>query len=159
MIFPLFVISLAFIADRISKWWATDFLAENGGGPISPLFAIQETYNRGLAFGLFQGTGQVMGWISLLIIVPMLIYLYRVPRPLWILRLGLALIVGGALGNMLDRIVAGQVLDFIVSSIRPGVFNVADVCINVGMILALIGVLFHRPAALEPVSSPDSELP
>ena len=64
---------------------------------------------------------------------------------MWLLRIGLALIIGGALGNMVDRIVAGEVLDFIVTPLRSGVFNLADVCINVGMVISLAGFLLQKP--------------
>lgn len=159
MIFPITVIALAFGVDRLSKWWAADFLAQNGTVEISPFLTIHETYNRGLAFGLLQGVGPLMGWVSLVIVLVMLVYLLRLPRNLWLLRLGLALIIGGALGNMLDRIIAGQVLDFIMTPLRPGVFNLADICINAGMILALIGLLFQRPEKSEPLPIPETESP
>lgn len=154
MVFPLLIISLAFFADRLSKWWALQFLGENGQVEVGTLLTIQETYNRGLAFGLLQGAGPVIGWLSILIVAAMLVYIARLPREMWVARLGMALIIGGALGNMLDRIVAGRVLDFIVTPIRPGVFNVADVLINVGMVICILGLLFHRPVAPDPIPTP-----
>jgi signal peptidase II len=54
------------------------------------------------------------------------------------------LIIGGALGNLLDRVTTGEVLDFIQTPIRPGVFNIADVCINVGVVLSLLGAFFQK---------------
>jgi len=95
-------------------------------------------------------------------VLGLLFYLIRLPREMWLLRLGLALIIGGALGNMIDRIVAGQVLDFILTPLRPGVFNVADICINVGMLLSLAGFLLQKqtqPAAELPPSSVEGDVP
>ena len=63
---------------------------------------------------------------------------------MWLLRIGLALIIGGAMGNLIDRVTAGQVLDFIQTPLRPGVFNVADVMINTGVVLSLLGAFLQK---------------
>jgi signal peptidase II len=63
---------------------------------------------------------------------------------MWLLRIGLALIIGGAMGNLIDRVTAGQVLDFIQTPIRPGIFNVADIMINTGVVLSLLGAFLQR---------------
>ncbi|MDX1616166.1 MAG: signal peptidase II [Candidatus Promineifilaceae bacterium] len=153
---PYVLIALAFAADRLSKWWVAAFLADNGVTRLNAWLTLRETYNRGLAFGLLQGIGPIMGWLSILIVLGLLLYLTQVPRQEWLLRAGLALIIGGALGNLIDRITAGQVLDFIQTPLRSGIFNVADVCINLGLILVLAGLLLHRPTG-QP--GPESEPP
>lgn len=75
---------------------------------------------------------------------------------MWGIRAGMALIIGGALGNMVDRITMGQVLDFIATPIRPGIFNIADVMINIGILLSLFSLFFQRPKE-ETVTSTISE--
>jgi signal peptidase II len=141
---PFVLILLAFAADRLSKWWAADFLAQNGATQLHPLLTIVPTYNRGIAFGMFQGIGPIVGWLSLFIIAALGIYLVRIPKHMWVLRIGMALIIGGALGNLVDRVTMGRVLDFIQTPIRPGVFNVADVMIYLGVIISLGGLLLQR---------------
>jgi signal peptidase II len=141
---PYFLILIAFLADRLSKRWAAAYLAEHGPTTLNTFFTLRETYNRGLAFGLFQGVGPLVGWLTIAVVAGMFVYLARLPRDLWLLRWGLALIIGGALGNLLDRITTGQVLDFIESPLRPGIFNVADIAINLGLLLALIGAYWQR---------------
>jgi len=142
--FPYWLIVLAFAADRLSKWWVTGYLAENGVTQVHPLLTLYPTYNRGIAFGLFQGIGPIIGWLSILVVIGLFIYLTRVPRSMWLLRIGLALIIGGAMGNLIDRVTAGQVLDFIQTPLRPGVFNVADVMINTGVVLSLLGAFLQK---------------
>jgi signal peptidase II len=141
---PYILILLAFAADRISKWWATNYFNENGPLEVGTFITLSPTYNQGISFGMFQGIGRAVGWISIIIIIGLFIYMIRTPKSMWLLRIGLALIIGGALGNMVDRIVAGKVLDFIQATIRPGVFNVADLMVNAGMIISLIGVILQR---------------
>jgi signal peptidase II len=137
------MILLAFGLDRLSKWWVAAYLAEQGPTERHPFLSLYPTYNRGIAFGLAQGVGPIVGWLSIIVVVGLLAYLVRLPRSMGLMRVGLALLIGGALGNMVDRITVGQVLDFITTPFRPGVFNVADVMIYAGVLLALAGAFFQ----------------
>lgn len=150
MIFYVTIISAAFLVDRFSKWWIGNFLAENGTTQIHGLLTLRETYNRGIAFGHFQGIGILVGWLSVGVLIGLFVYLARLPREMWLLRLGLALIIGGAAGNLVDRIFVGAVLDFIETPFRVGIFNMADVAINVGMVIAVIGMYLQRPLPQQP---------
>ncbi|MGD8583850.1 MAG: signal peptidase II [Chloroflexota bacterium] len=140
---PLLLIVLAFGLDRVSKWWAAAYLAERGPTELHPLLSLYPTYNRGIVFGLAQGVGPIVGWLSVVVVIGLIIYLLRLPRTMRLMRVGLALLIGGALGNLVDRVTAGQVLDFIASPLRPGIFNVADVLIYIGCFLALAGALLR----------------
>jgi signal peptidase II len=140
------LIFFAFTADRLTKWWATSYLGAGGSVEIHPLIQLKPAYNSGIAFGMFQGIGAIVGWITIGVIVGMFVYLRRVPRSMWALRIGLALIIGGALGNLVDRVTAGEVLDFITSPIRPGIFNVADIMINIGVLLSVLSLFFQQPS-------------
>lgn len=152
---PYLLIVLAFTADRVSKLLAATYLSEHGPTRINAFLTLRETYNEGLAFGLLQGVGPLMGWLSIIIVLLLLVYLTQVPRQMWLLRMGLGLIIGGALGNLIDRITVGQVLDFIETPLRPGIFNVADLAINLGLVLCLLGIfLQHGP---EPAAAPDPD--
>ncbi|RMH00372.1 MAG: signal peptidase II [Chloroflexi bacterium] len=137
------LILLAFLADRFSKLWAVNYLAEYGTTRFNALFTLRETYNRGIAFGLFQGVGPIVGWLTILVVLGLFVYVHTLPVNMRLMRWGLALVIGGALGNLLDRVTVGQVLDFIESPLRPGIFNVADVMINLGMILTLVGAIWQ----------------
>ena len=144
---PYLIIILAFLADRLSKMWAADFFAENGATQLHPYLTIQQTYNRGIALGMFQGIGPIVGWFTIFVVLGLFIYLWRTPKELWIMRLGLAILIGGALGNVVDRIIVGQVLDFIETPFRSGIFNVADVLIYVGLALTILGTIVQKEKA------------
>lgn len=143
-VWPYALIVAIYMADRLTKWWMADFFATNGNVQLNAWVTLRETYNRGVAFGLFPGIGTVVGWLSVLVLTAALLFLWRTPRAFWLERLGLALFVGGAAGNLWDRITTGQVLDFVELRLRVGIFNVADVCINLGVILLLLGMLVQQ---------------
>lgn len=139
MLFYFLLMIAVFAADRFSKVWLADYLSQNGPVAITEWLTFYLTYNRGVAFGMFQGIGQVVGWLTLIILVVMVGYMRRLPREMWLMRLGLALVVGGAAGNLIDRITTGEVVDFIALSFFPWVFNLADIAVNGGMVIALLG--------------------
>lgn len=147
LLLPYALIITVFLADQLSKQWALQFLAENGPQIINPFLTINETYNRGIAFGLFQGIGPLVGWLTIGVVVFMFVMLVKTPLSDRLMRWGLALIIGGALGNQVDRLVAQQVLDFIRIPIWDGYLNVADVAINAGMVLLIVSMIlpYFRP--------------
>lgn len=138
---PFALILLVFLADRFSKSWALSFLSEHGPTRINSFISIQESYNMGIAFGMAQGIGAQIGWLSVVFVAGMFIYMVRLPEDEWLTRIGLALIMGGALGNMIDRLTKGEVLDFIVTPLRFSIFNIADIAINVGMVIVLLATV------------------
>ena len=149
MVYLLIVVAFAF--DRLSKWWAVSYLAQHGPISLFDVLIFRATLNRGMVFGLFQGVGSWVGWLSIIIVAGLLLYLTRLPRGATLMRVGLALIIGGALGNLVDRVTAGEVVDFIATSFMPWVFNLADVFVNGGMLLFASGSLLkppHRPSSL-----------
>ncbi|MEM1106838.1 MAG: signal peptidase II [Pseudomonadota bacterium] len=109
---------------------------------VSQMFDLQMLWNRGMSFGLLQSDG-IMRWVlvamTLAIAVGFAIWLVQVTR--WLSALALALVVGGAVGNVIDRIRFGAVVDFFdFGGIWPPyffnyVFNVADAAISVGAVL------------------------
>ena len=141
---PYILILAAFAADRLTKWWAANYLADHKVTALNDYLVLYPTYNRGIAFGLFQGIGHIVGWLSIIVVIGLFIYMIRVPRSLWLMRIGLALIIGGAMGNLIDRVTVGEVLDFIQTPLQPGVFNVADLMINVGVIFSPLGAIFQK---------------
>ncbi len=146
---PYLLIILAFAADRVTKWWAAENLVEFRPVEVNEFLTLHATYNRGVAFGLLQGIGPIIGWLSILIVLGLLVHMIRTPKRFWLLRLGLAMIIGGALGNMIDRITVGEVLDFIQVAFLPGIFNISDVLVNAGMVVSLVAVTFQKEEETE----------
>ncbi|MBC8182979.1 signal peptidase II [candidate division KSB1 bacterium] len=106
--------------------------------------------NPGMAFGIQVGNRYVFTAFSLIASLVILVYLFRLkPENFWA-RFALASILGGAIGNLIDRIVHKEVIDFIdIRIIRWPVFNVADIAVTLGMILLIAFVIFDNKE-LEP---------
>lgn len=98
---------------------------------LSPYARIIHWNNKGAAFGLFQSGGLIFTVIAILVSIAIIYYYPRVPSSKVALRLALALQMGGALGNLIDRLVHGIVTDFISVGSFP-VFNIADASISIG---------------------------
>lgn len=113
------------------SWMPLDWLA--------PYARVLHWYNTGVAFGLFQGGGIIFILLPIVIVVGILVYFPRIPDGDWTLRLALSLQLGGALGNLVDRITIGHVTDFISVGQFP-VFNIADSAITIGVIVLILGV-------------------
>ena len=125
--------------DQISKLIIKNTLVLGESWPAEGLFRITYGTNTGTAFGLFPNQ-TVFLIIASFIAIGFLVYFYRahaLPRPM--LRLAIGLQLGGALGNLLDRIFYGSVVDFIDVGWWP-IFNLADSSIVVGMAI-LVGIL------------------
>jgi len=128
--------------DRILKMWAATSLTV--GRPI-PLLGdavrLTRVHNTGGAFGLFPGNPAAFIAISSLIAAGVLaLLLSRWARGIW-LKAGLAVLLAGAVGNLIDRATLGYVIDFFEIRGFP-VFNVADACVTVGAVLIIIHALF-----------------
>jgi signal peptidase II len=153
------VILAAFLADRASKWWMAAYFAENGPLQMTSWLSFHEVYNRGIAFGLLQGIGPLVGWLTIGVVLLLVVMMERLPRAQWLVRLGIAMMVGGALGNLVDRVFAGEVLDFIVTPLRQGVFNVADVMIHLGVYTAIVGAWVQREVEEETAETGPADPP
>ena len=143
----IFTVFLA--VDQITKYFAVDLLQGNPSVHIIGNF-LRFTYveNRGAAFGILQNQ-RLFFIISTIILVAFLIYLIafnkKVTNPT---KLTLSLILSGAIGNFIDRVRLGYVIDFV--DVRFGdlydfpVFNVADSCLVVGVIFLVILIIFNK---------------
>jgi signal peptidase II len=96
--------------------------------------------NTGAAFGMLQNFGAVFAVLAVVVSIAILIYFPKVPRDDWILRLALSLQLGGAVGNLIDRLTIGHVTDFI-SLDNFAVFNVADASISIGTVLLAVSLI------------------
>ena len=106
---------------------------------LTPYARIVHWKNTGAAFGMLQNFNVVFAVLAVVISLAIIYYYPRVEKSDWPLRLALAMQMGGALGNLIDRITQGYVTDF-VSLGRFAVFNVADASISVGVAVLVIGV-------------------
>ena len=132
------------VLDRWTKRLATTHLFETGIGsvPIAGEY-IRLTYvqNRGAAFGLFQDQTYFFVVVGV-VVVGAIVASYRyIPEPSWLLNVSLGLQMGGAIGNLIDRIRVGYVVDFIDLTFWP-VFNIADSAISVGVVGLALTTLF-----------------
>lgn len=129
---------LTLVIDRISKWVVMTGLSV--GETWNPVAALERyvslTYvtNTGAAFGLFPDYGGIFMVIALVVIVAIILYYRYLPGEQWLVQTSLGLQLGGALGNLIDRLLYGHVIDFIDFKLWP-VFNVADSSLVIGVVI------------------------
>ena len=140
------VISL--IADQATKWWILEGIMQPPRViPMTPFFNLVLTWNNGVSFGLFNNNNELNALILSVLAIAIVIFLI-----LWLrkaenkrMAIGLGLIIGGALGNVIDRGIHGAVVDFLdfyVNSYHWPAFNVADSCITIGAVILIFDSLF-----------------
>ena len=133
----ILVITLIAI-DQLSKWLAATYLPFHQSVEIIPFFSLYLTHNTGVAFSMlsdFGSTGLIV--LTLVIVAFMLVLWRRVPADQQLASLGFALVIAGALGNLIDRVTQGHVIDFFLFHTQTwafAVFNVADSYITLGAI-------------------------
>ncbi len=139
---PIVLAGLVIVADQLSKLFVESLLPlSQSWAPFAGyghLFRISHVSNTGAAFGLFPGSGGLFTWLAVFVALILVLYNFVLPAGNLILRLALGLQIGGALGNLLDRLRLGHVTDFVDVGRWP-VFNLADVAIVGGVLL--LGVL------------------
>ena len=157
-----FLIALGVIAlDRVSKLVIAKYIPLHDSIPVIPdFFRLTHVENRGAAFGLFADSPSewkigVLVLFSIIALVVVSALLWRNSHSMNTTGVGLALILGGAVGNLWDRLVSGQVLDFLlfyIGKYQWPAFNVADSAIVIGAGLLVIEILFAKsPASEKPV--------
>ncbi len=131
------------VADQLSKLWFLNLGLQPGESQhVFGPFSLTMVWNRGVSFGLFRADADWVRWVltafSLVVAIVIAVWARKVSRPL--LGWAFGLIMGGAIGNMIDRIRLGAVADFLdfTRLAFPWVFNVADSAISVGVVLLLI---------------------
>jgi signal peptidase II len=123
---------------------------------LEPYARIVNWKNTGAAFGILQGLGDIFAILAVVVAVAIVYYFPQVPRNDWPIRVAMGLEFGGAVGNLFDRLTIGWVTDFI-SIWKFPVFNVADFCITLGVIVLILGVwIQERKQGAQPDS--DSHL-
>ncbi|WP_454847977.1 signal peptidase II [Rhizobium binxianense] len=132
----LIFIVVAVLVDQIVKIAVDRYLPLQEAVPVVPMLALYRTYNLGVAFSMLSGMD---GWFIVgmrLVIVAFVLWLWRrTAKDRWLAHLGYALIIAGAIGNLIDRFAYGHVIDYILfhtESWSFAVFNLADSFITIG---------------------------
>jgi signal peptidase II len=143
------VTAVVIVLDWYSKQWMSSSLELYRPQEIFSWLNITLAHNYGAAFSFLAGAGGWQRWffivLASVVSLVLLIWLLRLPRREWVTALGLALILGGAIGNLIDRVQLGYVVDFI--DVHFGgwhypAFNVADSAITCGVILLLLDAVW-----------------
>ncbi|SDA17327.1 signal peptidase II [Sphingomonas sp. NFR15] len=145
--------AVLFIADQAAKYGVTQVLGLDeltNAREITPFFNLQFVANRGVSLGLLHASTDMMRWMLVamtgLIAVGVLVWMLREPKR--IEQIALGCVLGGAIGNILDRVRLGYVVDFAdfhIGTWQPFlVFNVADAAITVGVLVLFVRALLVR---------------
>ncbi|MBA3605562.1 MAG: signal peptidase II [Actinomycetota bacterium] len=147
---PLAVAAAVVLVDQVTKHWAVNALADDRTIDLVGSLRFNLAFNKGMAFSQGLGFGPLIAVVGLVVIVVLLVSVGRATSPLYPAAVGL--IVGGAVGNIIDRLLRGEgwlrggVVDFIDLQWWP-IFNVADMCVTVGGALLLLSTIHGaRPA-------------
>lgn len=145
----LWITLLVIVLDQVSKQLAEHYLIFHSPVPIIPFFNLTLSYNTGAAFSFLSDAGGWQRWffisLALLVSTVIIFWLYKLSaREKWI-AVALALVLGGAIGNVIDRFLFGHVIDFLHVYYQQWswpIFNIADSAISIGVTILLIDSLF-----------------
>lgn len=146
----LIVATLVVLFDQAAKWWIIEVVMRPPQViEVTPFFNLVMAWNRGVSFGMFAHEAEIMPYVlvgvAVAIVAMLWRWLMRADRPFPAVCLGL--VIGGALGNVVDRLRFGAVADFLdfhIGGMHWPAFNVADSAITVGVLLLLADSLFDR---------------
>lgn len=143
--FALFIpiVIVMVLIDRLAKAWAAESLSFGVTGPNYGIVDMTLVHNLGAAFGMGQGNGWLFIAIAIVICIAAIAWLAFGTKHHPLEVVSLALLVAGGVGNLIDRLTTGYVVDFIhFTFVDFPVFNVADMCVTCGVVLFVISVLF-----------------
>lgn len=148
------MVAVVLAIDQATKWAAQAWLGLDQTVDILPILALHLTHNTGVAFSMFAGYGSgVLIAVTLAITLLVLIFWVRAKEGGTVAAVGFGLILGGALGNLIDRLIAGHVVDFLLLHIGDRVlfiFNFADVALTLGPLALILAYMRpRRPAGPE----------
>ncbi len=142
---------LVIILDQTTKFFALHYLTFNQPTFVTFFFNLTLAQNPGAAFSLLAQAGGWQGWlfgfIAILVSTVIIYWLYKLPSDKIWLPVALALILGGALGNLCDRLAHGYVVDFLdfyIGNWHWPAFNLADSAISIGAVMLIIDIVWHR---------------
>ena len=145
---PIVLLVSIFVFDRVSKIWIINQQEQNSSIFINKFLNFELIWNTGIGFGLFSTDPNLFyNLTSLFIFLVVLFLFYLIFRSNFFDKICFSIVLGGALGNLYDRIVYFAVPDFIdfhVGDFHWFTFNIADIFITIGIILLIIGDLFFK---------------
>ena len=140
----------AFFIDQLSKWWILAFVMNPPKViSVTPFFNLVLAWNKGVSFGMFSDQGDSSVWIlsAIAILITLVLVFWLIKAKTNITAIGLGTIIGGAIGNVIDRLTHGAVLDFLdfyVNNFHWPAFNAADSFITIGAITLIWESLFYQ---------------
>lgn len=137
---------IVIVADQLTKWWVVQEIPLYHSVPVfGSWFRWTHYQNEGIVFGMLQGKGDQLLPVVLTISVVMCILAVKYARFSWYLRFSFGAIIGGAVGNLIDRFARGAVVDFIHIG-GFAIFNIADAFVVAGAIgLGIYLLIVHKP--------------
>ncbi len=143
----IYVAGAVIVLDQFTKNWVRANLAYGQTWmpweELAPYARIVHWQNTGAAFGMFQSGGGVFAVLAILVAGMIVYYFPRLEPGDWAVRLAMSLQLGGALGNLIDRLQHGHVTDFVSIGSFP-VWNIADASITCGVAVLVLDLLFNR---------------
>ena len=136
----LFLSLIIVLIDQLTKLLAYQNLSRGIPYSVIPNFLeFNLVFNTGAAFSILSNNSNLLGFLSLAVSTYLFIWIIRHPTPIDYKSIGIAFLLGGSLGNGIDRFLKGYVIDFIATvPINFPVFNIADIAINIAIILLLL---------------------
>lgn len=133
------------LLDQITKHWAGQVLGSGDVISFLPgILGLRYAENTGAAFSAFSGANAVLSIVSAAVCVAVIVVLMRHRWESKIMQLGLSAVLAGGLGNLIDRVTRGYVIDFLeIQFMHFAIFNVADVCVTVGAGLVILAIALH----------------
>ncbi|EGO63233.1 signal peptidase II [Acetonema longum] len=144
---PILLLAVTIILlDQWVKYYVQTHMTLGMSIPVVPdIFHITYILNPGAAFGILEHQTTIFIAVAILLVVAVVYFYPRIPKGCRLLRLGIGLQVGGAVGNVIDRIRTGYVVDFLDFRIWP-VFNIADMAIVIGVGCIVISMFYFMPS-------------
>ena len=139
----LIVGAVLVIIDQIIKYFVSAYLQPVGSvSVIDNIFSLTYVENKGVAFGMFSDMRWIFVALTSILLVIIIFYMFKKRPKGKFFYVCAALIIGGGIGNLIDRIFNGYVIDYLSLSFFPPVCNFADYCITAGTIMLVIYLLF-----------------
>lgn len=140
------IILLGIVLDRITKICVIQHLSENSHiDLINNIFSLFYLKNKGAAFGILQNKSYLLSTVTIVVIIGMVYYIFKFRPESKVIRISFSLIISGALGNLIDRILYKYVIDFIALHFKNiyyfPIFNIADVLVVTGTMLLAVYLL------------------
>lgn len=148
--------ALIIVVDQLSKWMAVERLPDGMVYPVTSFLNMVLRYNEGAAFSLGASMGGAQRWffsiLTVVVCAVLIRWLHKLSDKAGWMAMSLSLIIGGAIGNLVDRLMEGKVTDFIdfhfplamvSADYHFATFNVADIAISVGATLLILIMLFN----------------